>query len=152
MDLPNDPRAAGFNSAEVRDALKFAMKMGLPDAVEERITFMWRKQRDYQSKDPAGRPYNWRSQPTSDDTPDPVQIDAAIQFSDRMTNSSGTALGQFDAARIQVTVLDVDYELVRGANIIMANGATYTIDFVAPPEGLFDMTVYTIYASSVDEH
>lgn len=151
MDLPNDPRAAGFNSAEVRDALKFAMKMGLPEAQDERLTFRWRKDQTFARKDPAGRPYQWSDAPTSDNTPADVKVDGAVEFSDRSSADAGTPVTRFNTPRVVVTLLDVDYVQVETADEIILDDATYIIDYVAPPVGLFDMTVYQIYASAVDE-
>lgn len=151
MDLPNDPRAAGFNSAEVRDALKFAMKMGLPEAQNERLTFRWRSQKAFARHDPAGRPYQWGDTPTSDTTPADVKVDGAVEFSDHSSADAGTPVTRFNTPRVVVTLLDVDYVQIETADEIILDDATYVIDYVAPPMGLFDMTVYQIYASAVDE-
>ena len=35
--------------------------------------------------------------------------------------------------------------------MIEIDDATYSIDLVAPPMGMFDATVYRIYASAMDE-
>lgn len=151
MDLSNDPRASAFSAAQFRDAIKFAMRMGMPNATEERLTFKWRRDETYQRQDPAGKPYNWKATPVTDNTPEPVLVDGAVEFSDRNSASSGTAMGRFDTPRATITLLDVDYALIEGADMVELGGATYQIDFVAPPMGLFDVTVYQIYASAVDE-
>lgn len=144
-----DPRAAGFNAAKFRDAVRFAMTMGLPNAVEERITFKWDVVRSYDNPDPAGNPYNWHETPTRRVELDPVQVTAAVEF--KTDSSDGTPLGSIENPHVIITLLDQDYELVRDADKVTLNEATYIIKYTAPPLGLFDVTVYQMYAEAEDE-
>lgn len=60
-------------------------------------------------------------------------------------------MGQIENAKIVATILDIDYELVKGANQIICGSSSYNIDFVAPSNGLFSVTVYSIHATAIDE-
>jgi hypothetical protein len=49
-----------------------------------------------------------------------------------------------------VTLLDVDYDIIKDADYATIGNTTYDIDFSGPPEGLFEVTVYTIYIRARD--
>lgn len=142
---------AGFNAAQFRTAIKNAMHMGLPSDTTERATFKWMPVRAFSVEDPGSKPYNWTSTPTSETLHVDVQIDCAIEFVSRPAGSRDTPVGQFDASRATLTVLDVDYPSIEGATHVAIGGNTYEIQFVGPPLGLFDVTVYQLYAEAIDE-
>lgn len=147
----SDPRASVFNAAKFRDAIKFAMHLGLPDDTSERATFMWTPQKTYGATDAAGRPYNWTATPTSVVTHDDVQIDVAIEFHRYSAGEGNTSVGEFHTTSVTLTVLDEDYALVQGADKVLLGGNTYTVEYVAPPIGMFDVTVYQVYLKAEDE-
>jgi len=141
-----------FSAAEFRDAIRFAMKMGSPGAEEDKATFRWNPSRTFSTADPAGQPYDWTSVPASDSTPPDVVTDlVAVEFTGRPQASGITSMGTFDPSGVTLTILDEDYEDVKTANEVLLGGNTYVIRFHAPPTGLFDATVHTIYAEAVDE-
>lgn len=144
-----DPRAAAFNSAVFRDAIRFAMTMGLPNSTSERITFTWKVDRTYDNPDPAGKPYFFNQEPTQRVIKDPVQIPAAVQF--QTDSPDGTPFGSIENPHIIVTLLDEDWALVSDADEIVLDDDVYVIKFTAPPMGLFDATVYQMYATAKDE-
>lgn len=127
------------------------MNMGLPNATVERATFKWETVRTYTTADPAGNPYDYTATPAATVTHADVSIPVAVEFSARPAGSRDTSVGQFDASRAVITVLDEDYEQVEGADIVMLGENTYEIEFVGPPLGLFDVTIYQIYADARDE-
>jgi hypothetical protein len=151
MASTTDPRASGFNAAQFRDAIKFAMNMGLPNTVSERATFRWTPDYTYSTSDPGGTPYDLESTPTATDAPEDVQIDCAVEFVSKANASGGTALGPFDVTRAVITILDTDYSSVAGADQVLLGENTYKVDFVAPPMGLFEVTIYQVYCTAVDE-
>lgn len=144
----SDPR---FDPDRFRDAIKFAMRMGAPEDETKRVTFRWNKVASYNNADPAGRPYAWDSTPVAEfDHPD-VLIDCAVDFSARPAGTRDTPIGQFDTSTIAITVLDSDIETISGADLVVIDGDTYEIKFIGPPTGLFDVTIFTIYAEARDE-
>lgn len=149
MASTTDPRAAGFNADVFRDAIRFAMNMGLPNAEEERVTFLWDIERSYENPDPSGNPYNFNETPTRRIVRDPVQLAAAVEF--RSDATDGTSLGPIENPHIIVTLLDEEWEQVKDASRIKLNEATYIVKFTAPPMGMFDATVYQMYAEAEDE-
>lgn len=142
---------AGFNADKFRAAIRSTMMMGLPNSVSERATFRWLPVREYPIQDRAANPYDWTDTPSVETLRADVLVPVAVEFAARPSGSQDTVIGQFDSSRAIVTILDVDYALVEGADQVILGGNTYIVQFVAPPVGLFDVTVYTIYLEAVDE-
>lgn len=127
------------------------MIMGLPLSESERITFRWTPESTWAVDDPGGSPYNFAATPVSTETHADVLVPAAVEFSARLASSSGESIGDFDNSRAIITILDEDYELVRTADLVILGGNAYEIEFVAPPLGLFEVTVYQLYCVARDE-
>jgi hypothetical protein len=140
-----------FNADQFKAAIRSTMLMGMPEEPSERITFRWTPNRSYTSADSAGNPWSWEDVPVSEDAPEDVQVPAAVEFSARPAGSMDTPIGQFDTSRVIVTLLDDDFEQIRGADLIMIDGATYDVMFVGPPVGLFSVTVYSVFGEARDE-
>lgn len=142
---------SGFSAIEFRDAIHFAMNMGMPNTTSERATFYWKTSRDFDKKDSAGLPFGLKSQPLSTSETDPVQVPVAVEFARTNTGGvDGKAAGQFDTSRATITLLDEDYAKVFGADYMKIGGNRYEIDYVTSV-GIFDVTVYQIYAHAWDE-
>lgn len=156
MATPTDPSfGGGFDASAFRDAITSVMEMGQPNASQEVATFHWPSVADYVIKDNTDNPYDWSASPTNDptsDTPPPVQVPCALEFVARASLSDGTPFGEIETPKAILTLLDVHYDEVRGATWVMIDGAKYNIDYVAPPTGLFSVTVYSVYLSAEDEN
>lgn len=152
MATPTTPAGfgSGFNADKFREAIRATMTMGLPNSPSERATFRWTPVRTYDRESPSKNPYTWTATPTSSDTHEDVQIPVAVEMHSRVLPMD-TAVGHFDPVKVVLTVLDTDYVLIQGADIVLLGGNTYDVDFVAPPEGLFEVTVYSIWATARDE-
>jgi hypothetical protein len=142
---------AAFNPGEFRTAIRDAMNMGLPANVSERATFKWNVERTYTVADPGDNPYDWNDTPVSTTTHADVQIPVAVEFTARASDAGANNIGSFDPSRVTLTVLDEDYALVQGADEVLLGGNAYVIRYVAPPLGLFEVTVYQIFAEARDE-
>lgn len=150
MARVTDPNfGQGFDAALFRSAITSAMEMGLPEAVNERVTFYWSPQKSFAVTDPEGNPYDLSGSPETQVEKDPVQIPCAINFSS--SKPDGTSIGDFDQNRVTLTILDVHFEQVRGADKVIIDDDTFTIDYTGIPTGLFEVTVYTMYLVSVDK-
>lgn len=155
-----DSRQAGFNADEVRSGLRFAMQMGLPGTVSERVTFFWNSDKTYTNSDVTGNPYDWTETPASTDSrpdePGSLTLPVAVEFASRGTDSSGTRVGDFDNPRVKLTLLDEEYASIDDdtlglPNGVVVDGSTYDIEFWAPPVGLFDLTVHEAFCKARDE-
>lgn len=152
MATPTDPTfGAGFDAAAFRSAIVSTMEMGLPANTSERATFRWHPERTFSNPDPTGNPYSWDQTPASELTKPDVQIPVAVEFSARPAATKDETIGQFDGARAIVTVLDTHYDQVADADLVLLGGNVYEIEFWGPPQGLFDVTVYTVYLTAMDE-
>ena len=151
MASSTDARASGFDADAFREAVKFAMHMGLPESTDERATFRWEVERTFAVADSGGVPFDKTADPLTETTHDDVQIDVAVEFSTIRGTDITTSVGQFNAARAVITVLDEDYASIEGANTVLLGGNTYDIDFVRPPVGLFAVTVYQLDCTARDE-
>lgn len=146
-----------FDAGAFRDAIRFAMTMGLPQSTQERATFQWDTQRTFQRPDSGGSPYDWTATATTTITYPDVQIPVAVESPGgaQAGTMDDTPVGQFDIQRVIITILDQDFEeiVVGGvmANRVLLGETPYEIDFVAPPLGLFEVTVYQLHAKAVDE-
>lgn len=137
------------------------MLMGLPEDPAERLTFYWRRQREFSPDDPAGNPYDWTSPPVSDQPGNPVlpddgedqglSVPYALEFSARPAGSSNTVFGEIDTTRAVVTMLETDYQRVATADYAVIGDSRYRIQFDAPPQGLFAVTIWTIYLEAEDQ-
>lgn len=141
--MAGDGSASGFDETSFRDSIHFAMQMGLPDDVSQRVTFRFDETLTFANADPAGHPYSWSEAPSTDVVTRDVQVPAAVQWG--LGLLADDTMGQFDTSKVVLTLLDVDYAQVKGCNEVLINGQHYVIDAVGPPLGLFTVTVYQMF-------
>lgn len=141
---------AGFSASEFKDAIHFAMDMGLPNADTEKATFYWDTKRTFDKKDSAGLPLALKARPTSSVEKAPVQVSCAVEYARTNNGIDGNSAGAFDGSRATITLLDEDYEQVKDADYVSLGGDRYEIDFKTSV-GLFDVTVYQMFLRAWDE-
>lgn len=145
-----------FNATKFRDAIHFAMQMGLPGNTQERITFHWLEERTYAKEDAGNNPYDWTDTPVTDVAHPDVQLDAAVEFKFIRSGVTDNPVGQFESPNLVVTLLDQEYARIyvggKRADQIIIDDDIYEINFVGPPLALFDCSIYQVYASALDEH
>lgn len=142
---------AGFSASAFRDAVHFAMNMGAPVDVKERVTFRWRAGKTFSVADGSNRPYDFSHRPVAVDAKADVQVPAAVQFQrSASAGADGGGAGLFNVNRAVLTLLDEDYVQVEGADQVLIGSDVYVIDFVLP-QGLFDVTVYEVHCRAFDE-
>jgi hypothetical protein len=160
METSNAAANAAFNATAFRNGIKTAMQLGLPGTSSERATFYWNSESTYAVADTRGKPYDWTSSPASETTaPDAtasLTLPIVIDFLDAKASSGDTTVGSFDSPRVKVTILDDEYALLLDENLGLPNGMTidgntYLIEYWTPPQGLFEVTIYTAYAVARDE-
>lgn len=145
---------SGFSASQFRTAIKFAMNMGKPDDVNQRVSFAWSVRRTFAAADEGENPFDWTAIPATEIAPPGVEIDCAVEFVEQPTLLSNA--GKFTNSKIVVTILDTDYTSIFDdagvrADLIIADGNTYEVEFESPPMGLFDVTVHQIHARARDE-
>lgn len=147
----------GFSGDVFRENIRFAMQMGAPTSTTEQVTFYWKREKTYSPQDHKRRPYDF-TQSTVTDEPGNADIpggsttvDCAVEFTPRNSTGTENQVGAFEAPRAVVTLLDEEYATIEGFDYAMIDGTTYNPDYVAPPLGLFDVTVYQVHLTAADE-
>lgn len=148
-----------FSATKFRDGIRFAMEMGFPEDTAQQVTWQWRTERTFSKADSGGEPFTWTSgEVTSTTTVSDLIVDCAVKFNTVGGTSrvGGTGLGIFDTAKIEVTMLDTDWDvlLAHGGRVpdqAVVDNTIYVVQFVAPPVGLFDVTIYQIFLNAIDE-
>jgi hypothetical protein len=139
----------GFNAAEFREAIHFAMAMGAaPDAAEQ-VTFHFASTLTYNvPADGAQVPFD-PSATVTKTTPDPKRVDCAVEYFD--SENQPTNFGLLAPTRLAITLLDVDYEEVQDATYVVVHGDRYDYRRTEPPSGLFDVGLYTMHFTAQSE-
>lgn len=152
-----DPR---FNATQFRDAIRFAMTMGFPAETSKQITWQWDTAREFSRPDSGGFPLEWTAANVESfsDVSD-IIVDCAVEYTavGGASRVAGTELGIMDVSNAKVTLLDVDYDVLLGhgggvfPNKASVDGNIYEVQFIAPPFGLFEVTVYSVALQAIDE-
>lgn len=147
-----------FDATAFRDAIEFAMTMGLPQDTNERPTFHFEPTKAYVDRngdpvvdprvDQDGNPIDPNIRVTTT-PPDPVQIPCAVEFS--TSRPDERPVGSFKATKATITILDTHWPQVEDAIEVSLGGDRYAISYEHPPPGLFDATVHMIECFAISE-
>jgi hypothetical protein len=129
--------------------MRFVMQMAAPEQESERVTFRWTTDRNFGSADPTGQPYHWDDVALSVEEHPDVQIDCIVEFKGQAGTT--TTMGTFSNASVVLTVLDEDVSSIQGASRVLVSGTEYNIMYVAPAQGLFEVTLYQVFCQTPDE-
>ena len=149
-----------FNAAEVRDALHFAMEMGSPNRQVDKATFYFKQAAVWKDSagnvienprlDQDGNPF-WSDLTLTYEGRDPEVVDrVAVDFS--IARPEELEVGTFRPTRIEVTILDLEWDKVREAiEISVVGGDRYYISYEKPVVALFDMDVHVLVCYALDK-
>lgn len=148
-----------FNAAQFREAIHFAMSMGFPEDENQQITWQWDLLRQFVSQDSTGSPWEFKaSEVVSEVDVEDMIVNCAVKFNPAgSTRTDGSPLGILDVASATVTMLDEEFDALmahgsgRFPNKAKLDEATYEVQYIAPPYGLFEVTVYDIILAAIDE-
>lgn len=138
----------GFDANAVIAGLHEAMAFGEPTRSGDKATF-YKVAEPTQTvpRDDDGVPFDVSSRPARSATP--VQVPCAIEFVDK-TDQSET-FGYVQATRIKVTLLDPDYQKVKGFKYMSVGGDRYNYRLTEPPVALGSIDVWTVHCVAQDE-
>lgn len=139
---------AGFDKAKVLAGLHKAMEFGQATRVADRATFYKIvTTTDEVPRDDDFIPFDPEAVRTS--KPTPFVVNCAVEFVDR-TDAVET-FGAITASRIKITLLDAEYQKVKGFAYVVAGGDTYRYRLTEPPVALGDIDVWTVHCVAEDE-
>lgn len=142
----------GFDADNFRDKIRQTMLMGLPNVSADKPTFYFREVKTWPAgtvTDTEGSPLDPRIQPTIT-SPEPVQVPCAVEFKTTRNDDEGLA-GSFHDTAATLTILDVDWELIKDAIEVTLNGERYYISYESPVIALGPVDVHTVHVFPVQE-
>lgn len=138
-----------FNPATFRTQIKNTMVMGSPNATADKVTFRWKAVKTFSREDEDANPYDWSASPVTSSQHADVKVDVAVELQGTAPTEFVSA-GELNSQKIILTLLDVDFVQIEGANFVLWGQKLFHIDFVAPPFALFSVNVHQIFATAVD--
>jgi len=134
----------GFDPQEFRNAVHFAMRMGSPNTVQEKATFRWMKAQTFNPQDPSRHPYAWTEAVVTDTTPPDVVLDEVAVLYHPARTTAGTDTGTFVPIKAEMTMLDVDYAKIAGADAVLLGGSIWNVVAITQ-QALFSVDVFNLY-------
>jgi len=141
-NLPPD-----FDKAAILKGLYTAMEFGAPTRVSDRATFFTYIEEGTEPRDDDGVPFNSTTRRAR--VPKSTQVPVAIEFIDK-TDQQET-FGYVQATRVKITLLDPDYQKVKGFNYVVIGGDKYNYRITEPPVALGAIDVWTVHVTAEDE-
>lgn len=149
-----------FDNDGFRNAIHFSMQMGMNPDPDRRPKFVKKStERAYWKNDveldPADVITGRSGEPLDPDVdvrvPDDelIEVDCAVETDEGQAGETG--VGSFKPTKLTITLLDVDYELVRGCKELVYNGDRYIYDQEPESMGLFEVGVYVVQYKAWDE-
>lgn len=153
----------GFDADAARQGILSAMGFGEPTRSDDKAWFYFPKTR---ATAPAGGavddddvPFDYtspviatdtRGELDEDDVPTgKIQVSCAVEYID-IAETVGS-FGGDRPARIKITLLDTEYQQVKGFAYVVAGGDKYIYDSTEPPVALGTIDVWTVHATAEDE-
>jgi hypothetical protein len=138
-----------FNAAEFRAGIHLAMEMGAALDADEQVTFHFPSTLVYNTPgDETDTPFD----PTTTVTSTPVtpkRVPCAVEYFD--AENQPTNFGLLAPSRLEITLLDEDYEQIKNASYVVVHGDRYNYRRTQPPQGLFDVGLYVMHFTAVNE-
>lgn len=137
-----------FDKQSVLDGLRIAMQFGAPNNVSDRATFyLPRTSTAPGNTNEDGVPFN----PQAHRTFSPLikkTVPCAVEFE----SNSGKLenLGVINADRVKITLLDPDYQLMKGAEFVVIAGMQFLYWKTEPVIALGSIDVWTTYWKAQD--
>lgn len=136
----------GFNKADVIAGLHTAMNFGAPNSADDRATFCWTDTTAVAGADESGVPFDPDVRPAR--TPHKITVPCAVDHSN--AGMVRTRFGTYRPDRIEITLLDPDFQKVKDFTFVVWGGDKYVrgADQVI---GLGSLDVHTIQCIAEDE-
>lgn len=139
----------GFNAERVMAGLHKAMEFGEPTRAADKATFV-----KIAITTPAGSAVDGNGIPF-DPTQRPVRtptrhtVACAVDHQGRADTAQN--FGSLTSDRVEITLLDPEYQIVKGFDFVVIGGTKYLYSKTLPPEALGSIDVWTVICISEDE-
>lgn len=146
-----DPRIEGFDADAFRDGIWTAMAVGLPPELEDQPAFVTPAPvvDTGDERDSDGVAFDPSKQRTKIGPDTVTQVPAAIEYFDA-DGTVGT-FGLTTPSKVILTLMDEDYEAVKGFSYVVIGGNKYLYRKTEPPLGMVDVAIWRVHCSTDDE-
>ena len=142
-DLP-----AGFDRNKILIGLHKAMEFGEPTRAEDQATFVTIVEPIVIGPvDEDGVPFDPSERVSR--TPQSNTVACAVEYVDRADRAE--RFGTLQPTRVKITLLDAEYQTVRGFDYVVVGGDKYVYRSTEPPVALGSIDVWTVYCTAEDE-
>lgn len=139
-----------FDEAAFTDGILTAMAVGTPPDPADRAVFVFADTTTVAgSVDDGGVPFDVAATPTRTPGQEIFNVPCAIEYID--VAGQVADLGILQPTKIKVTLLDEQYELVKGFDHVRIAGDRYYYRKTEPPTGMVTKTVYVIHCAAEDD-
>ena len=140
---------SGFDPTRILAGLHRAMEFGEPTRTDDKATFVTVTVTTPTGVpvDENGVPFDPNAKPTR--VPRSKQVPCAIEYYDR--NDLQENLGPLTASRVKITLLDPEYQQVKGFDYVVIGGDRYAYRSTEPPVALGSIDVWSVWAVSEEE-
>lgn len=144
------PTPSGFDRAAVLAGLRTAMAFGAPSNLADRATFFMPRQGTSVPApvDDLNVPFDPQLRPAYDPAVRRT-VDCAVEYIDAVGKLEN--FGIIAPSRIKITLLDPDYQQVKGFEYVVIAGQKYLYRKTEPPVALGTLDVWTVHAQAEDE-
>jgi hypothetical protein len=151
--------SADFDGDQFRDSIRFAMQMGTPPEVGKRASFVFKSTgRTYRKggQELASPPRLDRDGKPLDPNVEVINIPPVIKIVDCAVevvraDADELPVGNFRLTKAVVTLLDEQYDQVKGCRELLFNGDRYLYGYEPEGLGLFDVGINTMIFYATDE-
>lgn len=138
-----------FDKAAVLAGLHIAMDFGEPNVTTDKPTFfMPRSSTAPGNKDQHGVPFNPDNKRTFS-----ALVKKTVPCAVEYTNAQGKVenFGLINPSKVQITLLDPDYQRIRGCEFVTIGGQKFLYRKTEPPIALGSIDVWVLHFTAEDE-
>lgn len=148
--MADDPRITGFPANDVRAGLRTAFRVGMPPLTPDQPTFYIPVEQPTASEsvDADDVPFDPDYVPPRT-PPTAVKVDCSIEYFDGSGKLEN--FGVVAATKVVLTLLDVDYEQVKGFTYVVISGDRYWYRRTETTHGLVSVGLYKVHCEAEDQ-
>lgn len=138
-----------FDRDAFRNGILIAMSVGLPeDEVLQPTFFFPEAVGNITPADDDDVPFDPAARPTRT-APPSVRVVCAVEYQDR--EGRPVNFGTVTPSKVELTLLDAEYQKVKGFDHVVIGGGRYDYRRTPPPVGMVTETIWTVICEAEDE-